>query len=157
MPVVMAVLCACWGLAAGLRLRARAATLRAWQRSLFSMHAACAYARSTCAQVLRAGVADTPLLAGIAHQVELSGADAAALFEQVDTSRLLRAEEREVLRQCMQAIAGGSREEMAASLQYAAQRFEGFCQASERKRDADTRVYVTLGVLCGVCVFLILC
>ena len=156
-PLMMAALCACLGVAAGVRLQARAASLRAWQRSLFAMHAACAYARSTCAQVVRAGAAEVPQLWSIARQVELNGADAGKLFKQADMGRLLRHEERDVLCQTFAVIAGGSRAEMAAALQYAMQRFEGFCQKSEQKRDADARMYAALGVLSGICVFLILC
>ncbi|MBQ7455457.1 MAG: stage III sporulation protein AB [Clostridia bacterium] len=155
-PFLMGGLCACLGISAAWRLRARTACLRAWQRSFAAMHAACAYRRATCAQVLRAGAADRPLLSAAARAVEISGADAGRLFRQEEQERLLRPEEKTVIVNALRAVSSGSREEMGEALAYAAERFSHFCEQSEKKRDANARMYLTLGVLSGVCVFLIL-
>ena len=78
--VTLAALCAFLGLSAAYRLRARMLYLRAWQRALTSMRAACAYARSSAGQILRAGAAEVGSLAPLARRVETEGADAEALF-----------------------------------------------------------------------------
>ena len=155
--VILGAVCLCLGASASARLRLRAACLRAWQRSLLAMHAACAYQRATCAQVLRAGASARPELLPIARAVETTGADAAVLFARRGKDRLLRPEEEGVLREVMSAVAGGDRSEIGAALDYALERFGEFCRAGEKKRDADAAMYVTLGLLLGVCVFLILC
>ncbi len=155
--VVMGAGCVCAGLWAGLRLRRRAAHLRAWQQALTNMHAACAYARSNSAQVLRAGAAEIGELLPIARAVELDGADAAVLFERMEKSVFLHQEEQQVLLSVMRALAGGGREEQASALRFALDRFAVFCEKSETKRDADAQMYITLGLLGGMCVFLILC
>lgn len=155
--VVMGVGCVCAGCWAGLCLRQRAAHLRAWQRALANMLAACAYARSNSAQVLRAGAAEIETLLPIARAVELEGADAAVLFERMEKSGFLRQEEQQALLAVMRALAGGGREEQAAALRFAMERFASFCERSEKKRDADAQMYMTLGLLGGLCMFLILC
>ena len=156
-PAVMAAVCLCAGAAGAERLRARAALLRSWQRALFAMHAACAYARATCAQVLRAGASEVCQLGEIARAVELNGADAGRLFAAGGKDRLLRDEEHAVLASALNAVATGGREEMSAALGYALERFQGFCSESEKKRNADAGLYLTLGALTGLCVFLVLC
>lgn len=155
-PLTLALACAALGAAAARRLRARSACLRAWQRALTAMYASCAYARSGCAQILRAGGYEVPDLRDAARAVELEGADAARLFESRGRGRLLRPEEWTVLLSALRALSGGGREEISAAIAYALDRFGQFCRDSDRRRDADARMYVTLGVLSGVCVFLIL-
>jgi len=151
----MGGVCFCLGLSACWRLRSRAALLRGWQRGLSGMYAACAYSRSTCAQILHAG--GLPCLRQLARAVELNGADAGRLFAEMPRDPLLRHEEETVLREAMNAVSSGSREEIAAALSYALERFRAFCADSEKKRDSDARMYMTLGLLSGLCVFLILC
>lgn len=154
--IVMGGACACAGAAAAWILRARTMELRAWQQALLAMRAACLYSRSTCAQVLRAGAAEASCLLPIARAVELNGADAARLFSAQKRSRLLRPEEHAVLLSALRCISAGTREEMAEALSYAAERYAAFCAESEKKRDSDARLYVTLGTLTGACVYLIL-
>lgn len=156
-PLTLGAACALIGLMAALRLRRRSACLRAWQRALTAMYASCAYARSDCGQILRAGAYEAPALLPIARAVETAGADAGRLFEADAPDRLLRAEERAVLLSVMRALANGNREEITAAIAYALERFRMFCVDCDGKRDADARLYMTLGLLSGVCVFLILC
>ena len=148
--------CGLLGLYAAHRLRARSACLRAWQRALGAMYAACAYARADCAQILRAGAYDMPALLPIARAVEVSGADAGQLFAGQTRKTMLRAEERTVLLSVLRALSSGTREEIGAAITYALERFRQFCADSDRRRDADARMYLALGVLSGACVFLIL-
>lgn len=154
-PLMAGLACAMIGLWAAHGLRARSACLRAWQRALTAMYSSCAYARADCAQILRAGAYDMPVLSTIARQVELNGADAGKLFEALPGGRL-RPEEHTVLLAVMRAMASGGREEIAAAIAYALERFRQFCAESDGRRDADARLYMTLGVLSGVCAFLIL-
>lgn len=155
-PLMLGTVCAALGAAAAVRLRARCAYLRAWQRALTAMYASCAFARSTCAQILRAGAYDMPALRDIAGAVETEGADAAAMLESKGRGRLLRAEEWTVLLSVLRALSAGGRGEIGAAIAYGLERFGDFCRDSDRRRDADERLYVTLGLLSGVCVFLIL-
>ncbi|MBQ9197316.1 MAG: hypothetical protein IJ157_08730 [Clostridia bacterium] len=150
-----ALACALLGIWAAHSLRARSRMLRAWQRALAGMYASCAYARADSAQILRAGAYEIPALGDLARAVELNGADAGMLFESQKTGRL-RPEEYTVLLSVMRAAASGGREEIAAAIAYAQERFRSFCEACDGKRDADARMYVTLGLLSGVCAFLIL-
>ena len=156
-PLTLAAACALTGLMAALRLRRRSSCLRAWQRALTAMYASCAYARSDCGHILRAGAYEVPALRPIARAVETEGADAERLFEAGVSERLLRAGERAVLLSVMRALANGNREEIAAAIAYALERFRVFCADSDGKRDTDARLYMMLGLLSGVCVFLILC
>lgn len=155
--VALAALCVCAGAAAACRLRSRASCLRAWQRALFAMRAACAYSRSSCAQILRAGAAEAPELRPIARQVELTGVDAEALFAAQRRDRRLKNEEYRLLLSVLRAVSRGSREEIGETIAFALERFGTFCADCDRKRQADERMYVMLGVLSGVCVFLLLC
>ena len=154
-PLMAGMACALLGLWAAHGLRARSSSLRAWQRALTAMYASCAYARANCAQILRAGAYEVPALSGMARAVELNGADAGELFESMGHGRL-KPEEHTVLLSVMRAMASGGREEIAAAIAYALERFRQFCAESDGRRDADARMYLTLGLLSGVCVFLIL-
>ena len=155
--VILSALCALLGISAAWRLHSRMLTLRAWQRALLSMRAACAYARSSAGQILRAGAAEVSSLAPVARRVETEGADAEALFAALPRDQRLKSEEYQVITSCLRALAHGSRQEIAQALDYALERFGDFCVQCELKRREDEKLYVTLGILSGVCVFLILC
>ena len=155
--VILAALCALLGMTAAWRLRSRNLYLRAWQRALLSMRAACAYARSSTGQILRAGGAEADFLAPIARRVETEGADAEALFSALPRDRRLKNEEYQVIGSCLTALSHGGREEIAQALDFALERFGDFCARSDRKRQEDEKLYLTLGILSGVCVFLIFC
>lgn len=154
--ITLAGACAALGLGLAARLRARCARLRAWQRALSAMYAACAYLRADGSQILRAGAAEVAVLQPVARAVELQGASAERLFEAQVLEPLLRPEERRVLLSAMHALAEDDRRAIADSMAFAQERFRQFCADSEEKRDTDARLYVTLGVLSGLCVFLIL-
>ena len=117
MPLMLGAACGLLGLYAAYRLRARSACLRAWQRALGAMYAACAYARADCVQILRAGAYDMPALLPIARAVELSGADAGQLFAGQTRKTMLRAEERTVLLSVMRALSSGTREEIGSAME----------------------------------------
>lgn len=155
--VIPAALCALLGVTAAYRLRTRTQYLRSWQRALLAMRAACAYARASAGQILRAGAAEVPSLSPIARQVETEGADAEALFAAMPRDRRLKNEEYQVLQSVLQALAHGSREEIGQAVEYALMRFGDFCARCDQKRREDEKLYLTLGILSGVCVFLILC
>ncbi len=155
--LILAALCAMLGISAAYRLRSRMLTLRAWQRALLSMRAACAYARSSAGQILRAGAAEAGCLLPIARRVETEGADAEALFAALPRDHRLKNEEHQVLLNVLRAVAHGSRPEIAQALDYALERFGDFCARCDQKRREDEKLYLTLGILAGVCVFLILC
>lgn len=145
------------GLWMGFQLRRRSALLRAWQQALLSMHAACAYARSGSAQVLRAGSGGVRELYALSRAVELSGADAGREFMRMQLDRGLRDEEGQTLMTVMRALSDGGREEQQEALRFALERFSVFCDKSDVKRDHDAGMYMTLGLLGGLCAFLILC
>ena len=153
--VIGAAVCVTAGVGAARRLVARAGRLRAWQRALTAMGAACAYARADCAQILRAGSGDMPCLLVLARGVETRGEDPERAFRAQGRDSLLRPEEETVLSAVFRAAARGGREEISAAVAYAQERFAAFCAEADRKRQADARMYVTLGVLSGLCVFLI--
>lgn len=155
--LILGMLCAALGAYAAGHLRARCGYLRAWQRALMAMYAACAYARSSCAQILRAGAAEVGVLLPIARRVELEGADAEALFAAQGRDRRLKGEEYRVLLAALRAVSRGTREEISHSLGFALERFGTFCADCDGKRQTDERLYLTLGLLSGLCVFLILC
>ena len=155
--LIPSALCALLGLMAAYRLRARTQYLRAWQRALLTMGSACAYARASAGQILRAGAAEVPSLAPIARRVETEGADAESLFAAQSRDRRLKGEEYQVLQGVLHALAHGSREEIGQAVAYAQRRFDDFCARCDQKRREDEKLYLTLGILSGVCVFLILC
>ncbi len=155
-PLMLGLACALIGALAARRLQRRSAYLRAWQRALIAMHAASAYARANCAQILRAGASEARELIPVARAVELEGADAEKRYLDTSARQPLKAEERTVLLSVMRALSSGGREEIGAALAYAIERFRQFCADCDRRRDADARMYMTLGVLSGLCVFLIL-
>ena len=155
--LILAALCAMLGISAAYRLRSRMLTLRAWQRALLSMRAACAYARSSAGQILRAGAAEAGCLLPIARRVETEGVDAESLFAAQPRDRRLKGEEYQVVQGVLHALAHGSREEIGQAVAYAQRRFDDFCARCDQKRGEDEELYLTLGILAGVCVFLILC
>lgn len=155
--VMLAALCVLLGLSAAYRLRSRNLYLRAWQRALLSMRAACAYARSSPGQILRAGAAEVGELLPLARRVETEGADAEAVFSARPQDRRLKSEEYQVILGSLRALAHGGREEIAQALEYALERFGDFCARCDQKRREDEKLYLTLGILSGVCIFLIFC
>lgn len=156
MAVAGALACAALGMLMGTRLSRRCARLRNWQQALFIIRAQCVYARAPLWQALKAGGAYVDALTAIAQSVESKGADPFALFGNLRRDALLTSEEWAVLASCMQALAHGGAAEQDLALTYASERFRGFCESAQAKRDRDTRLFISLGWLGGACVFLLL-
>ena len=69
---------------------------------------------------------------------------------------LLRQEERAVVIHVLHAVCNGSAEEQAAAFDYALERMAELCRQAEQKRDAQSRLFASLGALSGACALMIL-
>ena len=138
-----AALCLMAGAGCAARLYRRAAALRDMQARL--------YARADCGAILRAGGFDN-----LAQAAEITGADAGLLYQQDAVDTLLRQEERAVVVHVLHAVCNGSAEEQAAAFDYALERMAELCRQAEQKRDAQSRLFASLGALSGACALMIL-
>ena len=152
--MIVGAACVCAGAAASYRLYRRAVLLRDWQQAMIAMRAAAVYAHAGCADTLRAG--QMAVLKKLAEQVEREGADAAAAYEALGGDALIRGDERAVIACVLRTLSGGGRDEQEAMLSYAEARFSAFCERAEALRDRDARMFVSLGVLCGICALIML-
>ena len=127
------------------------AALRDMQARLYAMRASALYARADCGAILRAGGVDN-----LAQAAEIAGADAGLLYQQDAVDTLLRQEERAVVIHVLHAVCNGSAEEQAAAFDYALERMAELCRQAEQKRDAQSRLFASLGALSGACALMIL-
>lgn len=146
-----AAVCLVAGAGCAARLYRRAAVLRDMQARLYAMRAAALYARADCEAILRAGGFDD-----LAQAAESAGADAGLLYQQGAADTLLRQEERAVVIHALHAVCNGSAEEQEAAFDYALERMAELCRRAEQKRDAQSRLFASLGALSGVCALMIL-
>lgn len=146
-----AAVCLVAGAGCAARLYRRAAVLRDMQARLYAMRAAALYARADCGVILRAGGFED-----LAQAAESAGADAGLLYQQGAADTLLRQEERAVVIHALYAVCNGSAEEQEAAFDYALERMAELCRRAEQKRDAQSRLFASLGALSGVCALMIL-
>ncbi|MEI3429425.1 MAG: hypothetical protein V8Q82_09490 [Christensenellales bacterium] len=146
-----AALCLMAGAGCAARLYRRAAALRDMQARLYAMRASALYARADCGAILRAGGFDN-----LAQAAEIAGADAGLLYQRDAVDTLLRQEERAVVIHVLHAVCNGNAEEQAAAFDYALERMAELCRQAEQKRDAQSRLFASLGALSGACALMIL-
>ena len=145
-----AALCLMAGAGCAARLYRRAAALRDMQARLYAMRASALYARADCGAILRAGDFDN-----LAQAAEIAGADAGLLYQRDAVDTLLRQEERAVVIHVLHAVCNGSAEEQAAAFDYALERMAELCRQAEQKRDAQSRLFASLGALSGACALIL--
>ena len=92
----------------------------------------------------------------LGRAAEIAGADAGLLYQQDAVDTLLRQEERAVVIHVLHAVCNGSAEEQAAAFDYALERMAELCRQAEQKRDAQSRLFASLGALSGACALMIL-
>ena len=131
--VTAGVICLLAGVTEAQRLGRRARVLRAWSSAFESMRAMNAGLRLPPMQIWQKATAEY-------------GA------EGQDGS--LSSGEQELIGQCYAAMLDGTIEQQEAQLRYAAERFRALTQQAENKQQKDAKLYGTLGLLGGLCIFL---
>lgn len=131
--VTAGVICLLAGVTEAQRLGQRVRALRAWSGAFESMRA------------MNSGLRLPPLQ--IWHK-------AAAEHGAEQQNSMLTAGEKELIGQCCAAMLDGTIEQQEMQLRYAAERFRTLTQQAETKQQKDAKLYGVLGLLGGLCVFL---
>lgn len=126
--------CCIWGIYASQRLMRRTGDLRLWLDALESMQTQCSCLRLTPKEVLQNAL----------------GKQAAEPAQY-----LLTREEQAVINACLQSVMNDTKEQQERQLQYAIRRFETARVQAEKRQMQDAKLFVSLGVLGGLCVFLL--
>ena len=69
---------------------------------------------------------------------------------------ILSSGEKELIGQCYAAMIDGTPDQQEMQLRYAAERFRALTLQAEKKQQKDAKLYCTLGMLGGLCIFLII-
>ena len=126
-------ICLVAGIERARQLCERAKTLRAWQCALENLGASCAYLRLPPEENWRSAIAQ-------------AGVD-------MDASVLTK-EERMLLVQCQKAVYDGTPQQQERQLRDAAARFAQLLKSAQEKQEKDAGLYASIGLLGGLCVFL---
>ena len=132
---VMAFLaCFAMGLGAAQQLERRTKALRGWHSVLESMGAQCTCLRLSPKEMLRNALGDS---------------------KAAPDKYLLTREERQLIEACMQTLYEGTQEQQERQFKYALLRFEQLLFKAEEKQERDAKLFGTLGLLGGLCIFLL--
>ena len=69
---------------------------------------------------------------------------------------ILSSAEKALIGQCYAAMIDGTPDQQEMQLRYAAERFRALTLQAENKQQKDAKLYGTLGLLGGLCIFLII-
>lgn len=127
--VIAGLICLAAGVHASQRLNGRVCALRSWQRALEKISTQCACLRLSPKDMLQ----ELPK----SHQTELTR------------------EEKDWIAECLQTVLNGTQEEQERQLRYAIKRLEQALQTAEEKQKQDAKLFVSLGLLGGLCIFLL--
>ena len=126
-------ICLMAGIERAQQLRKRARVLRAWHCALENLSASCACLRLPPEENWRSAV----MQAGAETDASVLGEEECALIAM-----------------CQKALYDGMPEQQERQLRYASSRFAQLALAAQEKQDRDAGLYMSIGLLGGLCVFL---
>lgn len=129
------------GILAAQRVSQRARMLRLWCTALESMRSHCICLRLPPEEIwqLSAGEAGLPL----------------AVEKAESEICLLTKEEKTLLSACRKILFDGTQEQQKRQFEYACTFFEKRLARAEEKQRQDAKLYATLGIFGGLCIFLV--
>ena len=133
--VTAGMICLLVGVTESQRLCCRVRALRAWTGAIESMRAMNAGLRMPPMEIWQKAVAE--------HGAERQ-------------DNILSSAEKALIGQCYAAMIDGTPDQQEMQLRYAAERFRALTLQAEKKQQKDAKLYCTLGMLGGLCIFLII-
>lgn len=130
--VMAGLICLMCGLQAAHRLSGRVQALGAWQQALEKLNTQCICLRLPPTEILQN-----------------------ALGEQGISREYLTQEERGWIDDCLQAVLNGTQEEQERQLSYACRQMEQTLAQAQIKQRKDGGLFASLGLLGGLCIFLL--
>ena len=126
--VTAGLICLILGIQSSKKLDKRVYALRVWQQTLDKISTQCACLRLPPADILQ----DVP--------------------QQRDA---LTPEEQAWIEECLQAVLHGTQEEQERQLRYVIKRMEKALERAEEKQKQDAKLFLSLGLLGGLCILLL--
>lgn len=129
------------GVTAAQQVSQRARTLRQWRTALENMRCYCICSRLQPEEIWRLSAGE----AGLPPETEKAESEIL----------LLTKEEKTLLSACLKTLFDGTQEQQTRQFEYACAFFEKRLAQAEEKHRQDAKLYATLGVFGGLCIFLV--